>query len=111
VVDPTWDDYQRERGKWFRARADMKDALDFIGWYNARSGSQLGISREDSKSLYLAYHEGHGGYRRGSYRNKPELLRVAERVERTAQTYREQLQSCDHRFRCRKWYQFGPFCD
>lgn len=111
IQDPAWEDYQRERGGWFRSRSDMEDALDFIGWYNDISSRQLGISKWDPKRLYLAYHEGHAGYRRGSYRGKPRLARVARRVDRTARDYGAQLKGCEARLRCRRWYQVGPLCD
>lgn len=109
--DPAWQDYRNERGGWFRGRSDMEDALDFIGWYNDKSNRLLGISKRDPKHLYLAYHEGHTGYRRASYQDKPELLRIADRVDHTAREYGAQLRRCEERFKCRKWYQFGPFCD
>ena len=32
--DPVWGEYQKERGRLFRSRGDMEDALDFIGWYS-----------------------------------------------------------------------------
>ena len=35
--DPVWNEYQAERGRLFRSRGDMEDALDFIGWYNQRT--------------------------------------------------------------------------
>jgi hypothetical protein len=111
IQDPAWRDYRKERGSWFKSRSDMDDALDFVGWYNNKSHELLGISKWDAKRLYLAYHEGHAGYRRGSYNGKGHLLRVAERVDGTAREYGEQLRRCDQEFRCRKWYQFGPFCD
>lgn len=111
IQDPAWDDYRKERGSWFRSRADIDDALDFVGWYNDRSHDLLGIAKRDARNLYLAYHEGHTGYRRGSYRSNEQLLRVAERVDRTARAYGAQLERCEEEFRCRKWYQFGPFCD
>jgi len=108
--DPVWQEYRDERGRWFRGRADMEDALDFVGWYNDRSHQRLGISKWDPKRLYLAYHEGHAGYRSGSYRNKPQLLRISDRVDHTAREYGAQLRRCEERFRCRKWYQVGPLC-
>ena len=111
IQDPAWEDFLKETGGgFFRSRGDMADALDFIGWYNAKSSRLLGISVWDPKRLYLAYHEGHAGYRRGSYRDKPWLLRYAGEVDWTAREYGAQLRRCDERFRCRKWYQFGPFC-
>lgn len=110
IQDPVWEEYKEERGGWFRGRSDMQDALDFVGWYNDKSSQRLGISKWDPRNLYLAYHEGHAGYRRGSYKSKPQLLRVAARVDQTAREYGAQLRRCDEQFRCRKWYQFGPFC-
>ncbi|MEJ2761714.1 MAG: hypothetical protein P8126_09330 [Gammaproteobacteria bacterium] len=111
IQDPAWEDYKKERGGWFKSRSDMEDALDFIGWYNNKSHKLLGISKWDPKRLYLAYHEGFGGYRRGTYRHKPNVLRAARRVARTASDYGAQLRRCEDRFRCRKWWQFGPFCN
>lgn len=110
IQDPAWQDYKRERGGWFRGRSDMEDALDFVGWYNNKSHKLFGISKWDPRRLYLAYHEGHAGYRRGSYRGKPQLLHVADRVDRTAREYGAQLRRCEKKFKCRKWYQIGLFC-
>lgn len=110
IQDPAWEDYKDERGGWFKGRSDMEDVLDFIGWYNDKSSRMLGISKWDPKRLYLAYHEGRGGYRRGTYKHKPQLLRVANRVDRTAREYGAQLKRCEDEFKCRKWYQIGLFC-
>jgi hypothetical protein len=110
VQDPAWKDYRKETGGLLKSRSDMEDALDFIGWYNNKSNKLLGISKWDPKQLYLAYHEGHGGYRRGSYRNKPKLMGIAERVDHTAREYGAQLRQCEDRFKCRKWYQVWPMC-
>lgn len=110
IQDPAWQEYIRENGGWFKSRKDMEDALDFIGWYNHRSHKRLGISKWNPKHLYFAYHEGHGGYRRGAYRKKPSLIRVAAQVDGRARRYGAQLRTCESRFKCRKWYQFWPFC-
>jgi len=108
--NPVWGEYQNERGSWFSSRSDMEDALDFIGWYNDKSHTQLGISKQNARSMYLAYHEGRGGYKRGSYKTKPRLRKIADKVARTAREYGAQLKRCEEQFRCRKWYQFGPAC-
>lgn len=108
--DPVWGEYQAERGSLFRSRSDMEDALDFIGWYNDKTWRQLGISRDDAYDLYLAYHEGRGGYRRGTWRDKPGVQETARKVERTAGQYQAQLAACEDRFRCDSWYQIWPFC-
>lgn len=110
IQDPAWRDYKQATGGLFKSRSDMKDALDFIGWYNDKSNRTLGISKWDPKNLYLAYHEGHGGYRRGTYRDKQWLLNIADRVDRTARNYGAQLNRCEAQYRCRRWYQFSPFC-
>ena len=85
----------------------MEDALDFIGWYNNKSNSLLGISKWDPKNLYLAYHEGHGGYNRGTYRKKNWLMDVARKVERKANTYQQQLTGCEEDLKS-GWF-FGWF--
>ena len=108
--DPVWGEYQKERGRLFRTRSDMGDALDFIGWYNHKTWKGLGISRSDARNLYLAYHEGRGGYRRGTWKNKPGVQRTAARVAETAGRYKGQLARCESRYRCDAWYQVWPFC-
>jgi len=91
--DETWRWYERSIGK-NRDRDDFSDAIDFIGWYNNQSVRTLGISRTDAFSLYLAYHEGHGGYRQGTYRGKQWLINVAARVRDQAARYSQQYNSC-----------------
>ena len=108
--DEAWDEYQDETGGLFRSRSDMDDALDFIGWYNRKSSETLGISVWDPKRMYLAYHEGRGGYARGSYTSKPEVVRIADQVDWQAREYGAQLRQCEDRLRCRHWYQIRPFC-
>jgi len=108
--DPAWGEYTEERGSLFRSRSDMEDALDFIGWYNDKTHRQLGIRRDDAYRLYLAYHEGRGGYRRGTWQEKPAVQATARRVTDTAERYRTQLAQCESRFRCDSWYQIWPFC-
>ncbi|HAB38198.1 MAG TPA: lytic transglycosylase, partial [Rhodobacteraceae bacterium] len=67
---------------------------DFMGWYMAETNRKLGISLSDARNQYLAYHEGRGGYARGSHRKKSWLLRVADKVERRSQMYANQLRNC-----------------
>ena len=110
IQDPAWHDYKKETGGLFKSRSDLEDALDFIGWYNNISNKRLGIAKNNARALYLAYHEGHTGYQRRTYRKKPQVMATADRVQRVAQSYGAQLGQCEDRFRCRKWYQFWPFC-
>ena len=109
--DPAWKEYQQETDAgWFSDRDDMKDALDFVGWYNRKSSKVLGISVRDPKNLYLAYHEGRAGYRSGAWRGKPQVIARAEQVDRQAREYGAQLRRCEARIKCDAWYEFWPLC-
>ena len=55
---------------------------------------KLGISKWDAGRQYLAYHEGHGGYARGSHNQKAWLLRVASEVGQRSEKYQMQLAAC-----------------
>ncbi len=94
ALDGTWDEYvvaERKRG----ARRDrIDDATDFMGWYKNISRERNGIALTDARNQYLAYHEGHSGYRRGSYNAKPWLIGVAGRVETRAAMYEQQIAAC-----------------
>lgn len=92
--DGTWADYQREAGSRFSDRDDFSDAIDFMFWYINKSHRLNGVSKWDARNQYLNYHEGHGGYARGSYKNKKWLLNVAARVDRRAKTYAAQYSGC-----------------
>ena len=94
VLDSTWEMYLDDQGRWFKSRSDFDDAVDFIGWYNSKSIKQLKIARNNAKALYLAYHEGRGGYKKGSYWLKPWLLVVASKVQKQADSYNLQYQRC-----------------
>ncbi|MGM0522279.1 MAG: lysozyme-like domain containing protein [Pseudomonadota bacterium] len=108
--DPVWGEYRDQAGSLFARRTHMKHATDFIGWYNTRTRAQTGISLNNPEHLYLAYHEGAGGYQRGSYRAKPAVQSAARQVASRANRYRSQLASCEAEFQCRKFYQVWPFC-
>ena len=94
ALDGTWDDYRRATGKRRAKRDNIRDASDFIGWYMTRSRDKNGIALNDARNQYLAYHEGHSGYARGSYNSKSWLLRVADEVEARAVLYNSQLARC-----------------
>ena len=94
AVDGTWEMYLKERGGWFSSRNDFEDSVDFVGWYNYKTHKQLSVPLTDARNLYLAYHEGRGGYKRGSYRAKPWLLSVADKVQRQSDRYRIQYNNC-----------------
>jgi hypothetical protein len=108
--DPAWQDYQKATGNRRARRRNMADALDFIGWYNDVSHRRLGLAKNDAFNLYLAYHDGHTGYQRGGWRNNSQLQAIATRVDQRALNYQRQLNACEDQLRCRRWYQFRPFC-
>jgi len=92
--DETWDDYQRNTGKHWADREDFGDSCDFVAWYCATSRQKLGIPATDVHRLYLAYHEGQGGFSRRSYASKPWLLNIARKVDQNAWRYDAQLTRC-----------------
>jgi hypothetical protein len=94
ALDGTWEDYQRSTRNRSARRTDIGDATDFMGWYMAQTRERNGIALTDARNQYLAYHEGHTGFARGSYNSKPWLLRVAGEVSARAQTYQLQLANC-----------------
>jgi hypothetical protein len=93
--DSTWDWYIEKTGNRGADRDDFADAVDFIAWYGSMSHEMLGISKWDTYSQYLAYHEGQGGYKRKTYRAKPWLIKVADKVNARARSYRAQLAQCE----------------
>lgn len=102
----TWDWYREKSGHRGADRSDFDDAIDFVSWYNHMSVKQSSISAKDPYNLYLAYHEGHGGFKRKTYRKKKWLRRVAKKVERRAKAYHSQLKSCEPRLASGSWWPF-----
>ncbi|WP_192964999.1 lytic transglycosylase [Phycobacter azelaicus] len=94
ALDGTWDEYRRETGKRRAKRDRIRDASDFMGWYMNKTRERNGIPLYDARNQYLAYHEGHSGYARGTYRRKSWLIRVADKVEDRALMYQAQLAAC-----------------
>ena len=95
AIDGTWEWYQKDQNASSADRNDFGDAADFVGWYMDRTRKQLGIAPQDARNHYLAYHEGHGGYRTGKWRNKKFLVRASKQVEQISRVYDAQLRSCD----------------
>ena len=101
--DETWRWYKRSSGHRGADRNDFDDAIDFVAWYNNVSVKKLGLSPDDAYSLYLAYHEGHGGFQRGTYKSKTWLLTVARKVQQQALNYHQQLSKCEDRLKGSWW--------
>ncbi|MDT7524537.1 hypothetical protein NOG12_00275 [Pseudidiomarina sp. GXY010] len=91
----TWEDYVRETGNSWSSRDNFDDAIDFMGWFIHKSHQVNGVSKWDAYAQYLNYHEGWGGYKRGTYRNKQWLVNTSKRVAERASRYGEQLRGCE----------------
>lgn len=94
ALDGTWDHYKSATGNRSAKRDDIRDASDFMGWYMNESRDRNGVALSDARGQYLNYHDGHTGYARGTYKNKPWLLKVADDVNSRAARYGEQLRGC-----------------
>ena len=102
--DGTWQDYLINNDHWGADRDEFSSASDFIGWYCSISHSRLGISLQDSQKLYLAYHEGHGGYSRKTYLKKRWLIKTAKKVSNKSRQYQSQLSSCKDELESSSWF-------
>jgi len=94
AIDSTWKWYKRDTGNSGARRDRFDDSVDFMGWYMDQSFKKLGIAKTDARKQYLAYHDGHAGYRRGTHRRKRWLLRISKKVAARAKLYGKQLSDC-----------------
>ncbi len=97
ALDGTWEEYQTKTGRRGAKRDRITDATDFMGWYMDLTEQRNGVAKTDTRNQYLAYHEGHTGYSRGSYRSKSWLLRISNEIADRAVMYDAQLRACGHR--------------
>ena len=95
ALESTWDHYKRDTGHRFADRDDFADAIDFVGWYTNQSQKIDGISKWDPYNQYLAYHEGQGGWKRGTYKHNRQLRDTARRVDYRAREWGAQLKGCE----------------
>lgn len=95
ALDGTWAQYQRESGNRGARRTSFSDAVDFVGWYHARSADTLGIARNDAYNLYLAYYFGWNGYKRGAWKDNPGLQKYARSADAMARDYETQMRQCN----------------
>lgn len=109
ATNEAWSDYVDATGGLFADRDDFADAVDFIGWYNSVSVQQLGLAPDDVYALYLAYHEGRGGYARGTFTDKAWLQATALRVAMRADDYARQRAQCADRLEAGGGSWWWPF--
>lgn len=102
----TWKWYKKATNRGGADRNDFDDAIDFIAWYNQVSSKRLGMTKHDAYRLYLAYHEGQGGYERGTYKKKSWLIAVAKKVSQRSKKYTAQLAKCEDRLNSSGWWPF-----
>lgn len=94
ALDSTWAAYRREAGTIFSQRDRFEHAIDFVQWYMHKSWQINRVKKTDAYNQYLNYHEGWGGFSRGSYNSKRWLTGAARKVKARAAAYRRQFQSC-----------------
>lgn len=96
ALNGTWAWYLKDTGRseYFADRTNFADAVDFVGWYMDKTKKINGISMGDVTTHYLNYHDGHGGYKRGTYRSKKWLIAAARKVGSQAERYARQIRSC-----------------
>ncbi|MEM6709871.1 MAG: hypothetical protein AAF648_13910 [Pseudomonadota bacterium] len=94
ATDPAWREYLADAGGRFSSRDRFSSAIDFIGWYNARSARTLGIPKTDAYHLYVAYYAGPGGYRTGRWQRDRQVRGYAEKVAARAASYTRQFSKC-----------------
>ncbi|MBN1684040.1 MAG: transglycosylase SLT domain-containing protein [Gammaproteobacteria bacterium] len=104
ALKETWYLYKRDTGHNGADRDTFADAVDFIGWYANLAHRRVGISKANAYQVYLAYHEGTGGYAQKTYLKKSWLIQVARNVQRRAWIYRTQLDQCRTSLPTKPWW-------
>jgi len=99
ALDGTWKEYQRATNSYGARRDNIRDATDFMGWYMNKTREKTGVELHNARHQYLAYHEGHTGYLRRTYKRKSWLMRISGEVANRANRYESQLATCPRRLR------------
>ncbi|MFK7838432.1 MAG: lytic transglycosylase [Sulfitobacter sp.] len=94
ALDGTWEEYLDDQNRGRARRDRISDATDFMGWYFNQTRARNNVPLSDARNQYLAYHEGHTGFARGSYNRKAWLVGVAAKVDARSAMYRDQINSC-----------------
>jgi len=99
AIDSTWNWYKKEENRPLASRVNFADAVDFTGWYINKTYKINGIKKNDAYNQYLAYHEGHGGYKNKTYKNQQWLINTAKIVDKRSKKYKQQLDKCKNQFK------------
>lgn len=95
ALDGTWERYRTETGAADAERTSFVASADFIGWYMAMTKENIGVPFDDVAGQYLAYHEGHAGYRSMRWKENAALIAASHDVARRAAGYQEQMRACE----------------
>ena len=77
-------------------RTDFADAVDFVGWYHAKTADTYGVARDDTFRLYMAYYAGWTGFKRGDWQGNAGVQRYARETRiQMAKNYAAQLRDCN----------------
>ncbi|MCV3241162.1 transglycosylase SLT domain-containing protein [Mesorhizobium sp. ZC-5] len=92
ALDGTWAQYQREAGGFSARRSNFADAVDFVGWYHAKTADTYGVAKNDTYRLYMAYYLGWTGFKRGNW--SASVQNYARDTDKMARNYAAQLRQC-----------------
>lgn len=107
ALNSTWANYKEQAGSFISRRDNFADAIDFIQWYMNVTTLQHRIPKLNGYKHYLNYHEGQGGYARGTYKSKGWLINTAKRVDSRAKRFEKQYQQCSTRLKkANRWSLF-----
>lgn len=107
ALDQTWKNYQTQTGNTRSQRYDYRASADFIGWYCHQAVEKLKLKQDDVFHLYLAYHEGIGGYVRQTYLKRQGIVDIAKKVENQSHRYATQMDACQNSLPQKHWYDFN----
>lgn len=99
ALDGTWDDYLAESKIKNPDRKNFGHSVDFIGWYNKKSFNSLKLKPSDAYNLYLAYHEGRNGWKKGYHLKQKWLMSYARSVKAKSEIYSKQINGCNLRLK------------
>lgn len=94
ALDGTWKQYQKNTGNRYHRRSNFSHSTNFIGWYVDKTRNKLGIKKDNAYLQYIAYHQGHAGFKTGAYKNKKGLLAAARKTARNKKIFDTQLKNC-----------------
>lgn len=94
IKKETWDWYLQSNPGLFQSRTHFSDTVNFIGWYYQLFQKKAKDRTYLARDFYFAYHEGLGGYERGSYEGKESLIKKANAVALRAEVYDQALKDC-----------------